>query len=125
MAGPLPKPYAVNNPELSLMKFYILPWLPWTLWATLSLHDGYAALPCPLLMHGVSSPPHIMLQSEWLSFFLLPLSIPSLEILNVPPLPALSTVTFIYQSAPTGDRVPQCLSEDTWPLTSNSLGDPI
>ena len=101
ISGSLPNLHAVriylpliiaDNPGLSLTKFYIFPWLPWTqLGSPLGLsflapsHDGYVYLSSTLLWHGVFFPPNSPCRSLSFSF----LSVPSLVILKVPPLPAL------------------------------------
>jgi hypothetical protein len=111
MAGPLPNLHVANpppsdNPDLILRKSYIPPRLPWTRDASLLGRDPLAPpwQPCSLSLTF----------SDLAS--LLPSPSPSPSPGNpkspdsVCPAQPSATSNFIYQSEPTGDRVPQCLT---------------
>ena len=120
MAGILPNvhvanPPSSNNPELSFTTFYILPWLPWTqLGSLLGQHNSGSymdSMPSCPIPSQVWCLPFLLLPAWQITFFFLPSSVHCPGILKAVCLPAqpLSTGNFIYQSKPTGVRVPKCL----------------
>jgi hypothetical protein len=118
MAGLLPNlqvanPPSSDIPKLLLTKIYIPSLLPWTQLGTLSPGSYMAAKLCPtpsLAWHHLSST--LSWHGRSPSFFLLPWSLAlNLKSLNsVYPAQPLTAGNFIYQSKPTGGRVPQCLT---------------